>query len=122
MHVVTIVVTLWNADMCVDSVSVQSVSSCKMKLSVAMFYFASGRNFQRCLHGRLLHTRFRSRLPSTTKLSQSTTRYCAAVLPAEQWRIRKFRKGGGRQLSAPSSLMQMRTTKIYAYYTEKAAF
>ena len=48
--------------------------------------------------------RFRSRLPSTTKLSQSTTRYCAAALPAEQWRIRKFRKGG-RQLSAPSSLI-----------------
>jgi len=125
MHVVTIVVTLWNADMCVDSVSVQSVSSCKMKLicSVAMFYFASGRNLQRCLHGRLLQLHPVSEVACRRQLS-SASRQHVTVPP--RYRL----SSGGSENSERAEdnyqlrphLSQMRTTKIYAFYTEKAAF
>jgi len=52
-------------------------------VDVTVHWLLAGENSK--VPGRLLHTSFGSRRPSTTTLGQSTTPYCAA-LPAEHVR------------------------------------
>jgi len=54
------------------------------KLNVTVHHCSQGKSSE--IPGRLLHTCFRSRRPSTTTLSQSTTPYCATASPAEHFR------------------------------------